>query len=87
MAAVCFLSLYVKVITTAFYSWPTLDEINSWDLKSTQLSHYYTAHMYVLWRLITVTSQAKLVPPQGITAHARGGHLTHVFVPTVSPPT
>ncbi len=43
-----------------------------------------------LWRLISATSQAKLVSPPpapSITANARGGHLTHVFVPTVSPPT
>jgi hypothetical protein len=34
----------------------------------------------MLWRLITATSLAKLVPPpppHGITAHACGGHLSH----------
>jgi hypothetical protein len=33
-----------------------------------------------LWRLITASSQAKLLPPPPhiITAHARGGHLTHM---------
>jgi hypothetical protein len=37
--------------------------------------------LLLLWRLITASSQAKLVPPPppGNTAHACGGHPTHVL--------
>jgi hypothetical protein len=50
-----------------------------------------------MWRLIVATSQAKLLsppPPNGITAHARGGQLAHVslfllrtYFITANPPT